>query len=266
MKKLCFLIPVLLIASVLFCKTTVCARQDAVYVNAETGYAAYIDNGAGLGIATERLEEAMIPVTRYGGVAFVSASPDMQADRYAEKRYREFFGTDSGTLFLIDMRHRYIWIFSDGDMYKTVTTGYANIITDNVYRYASRGDYTTCAVTAFEQIVMLMENRRIAQPMKTLNNALLALLCGLALNFIYMVFVTRTKNPTAEEIAWANDWQLHVRSPKTLVISETKTYDPVDSDSGSSSSGGGGGFGGGRSGGGGFSGSSSSGGGGGHRF
>lgn len=45
-----------------------------------------------------------------------------------------------GTVFAIDMDNRNIWIHSDGAVYQVVTKGYADTVTDNVYRYASRGD------------------------------------------------------------------------------------------------------------------------------
>ncbi|MBQ6735001.1 MAG: TPM domain-containing protein [Lachnospiraceae bacterium] len=246
------------------------AAEDAEYVNPDTGYAVYIDDSLEL-IDKEAVREAMIPVTDFGGVAFVSASPSGTSDVYAEQRYREYFGTASGTLFLIDMKNRYLWIFSDGAVYDVITRGYADTITDNVYREASKGNYTECAVSAYAQIVTLLEDGRISQPMKHISNALLALLTGCILNFLLMVKVSKKEKPTAEDLARAGGWSAAFFGAKKILRSETKEYVPRSegggsSGGGSSFSGGGRSSGGGWSGGGGSSGGSSSGGGGGHRF
>lgn len=248
------------------------AAEDAAYVNPDTGYAVYIDDSLEL-IDKEAVREAMIPVTDFGGVAFVSAAPSETSDVYAEQRYREYFGTSSGTLFLIDMKNRYLWIFSDGAVYDVITRGYADTITDNVYAEASKGNYTECAVSAYEQIVTLLRDGRIAQPMKHISNALLALLTGLCLNYYLMAKVSKKEKPTAEDLARAGGWSIAFFHTEKTLRSERKVYAPRSEGGGSSgggssfsgggrSSGGGGGW----SGGGGSSGGSSSGGGGGHRF
>lgn len=243
------------------------AGGESVYVNEETGYAVYIDDAENL-IDEAALLEIMIPVTAYGGAAFVSARANTSAAQYAQDRYREYFGTDSGTLFLIDMKGRYLWIFSDGAVWQSITTPMANTITDNVYRYASRGNYDACAQEAFTQITMVLANRRIAQPMKHINNALLALFCAFLLNFWLAVILGRKEKPDPAEMAKAHAWSFVMKDRRKEKVSNSKTYKPLpQSDGGGSSSSGGGG--GGRSfggGGGSFSGSSSSGGGGGHRF
>lgn len=262
---------VLLIVCFLLSAQTVFALPQPDYINPETGYAVYIDDQAKL-IVRDAVLEAMIPISAYGGVAFVSAYPSTASDVYAEERYREYFGTDSGTLFLIDMKNRYLWIYSDGAIYEVVTKAYANTITDNVYRDATAKDYTRCTVRVFEQIATLLDNGRIAQPMKHVSNVLLALLTGLALNFLLMVYVSRKTKPSREELAEAGGWHAAIFHANKTLKSEQKVYSPKNNESGSSrgSSGGGHSFGGGggsRSfGGGGGGGGRSSGGGGGHRF
>ena len=260
---------------VLLTARPVSAETEPAYRNPDTGYEVYIDDAEGL-IDGQSLLEAMKPVTAYGGAAFVSASPKETSDVYAEKRYRSYFGNGSGTLFLIDMENRYLWIFSDGDIYKVVTRSYADTITDNVYRKATAGKYTDCAVSAFEQITVLLQDGKIAQPMKHISNVLLALLTGLGLNFLLMATASRKTKPSLTELSLAGGWHAGVYNKKKELKSESKMYLPKSDRSGSSSDSGGswssGGGGGGWSsgGGGGFSGggggSSSSGGGGGHRF
>ena len=196
-----------IITSVLLCLLIyapyVQAAPEPFYVNEETGHAAYLDDGAGIIVSSseteeiEALKDDMKKITAYGGVALVTAAPSEQTEVYAEKRYREFFAADSGTLLLIDMRHRFIYVFSDGAIYKTVTKSYANTITDNAYRDATRGNYISCARLVFGQELALLQNRRIAQPMKHMNNALIAILTGLTVHFFRMTCKKRRKRPAA---------------------------------------------------------------------
>ncbi|MBR5970894.1 MAG: TPM domain-containing protein, partial [Lachnospiraceae bacterium] len=211
---------ILFALSVLLSAGPVFAATEPEYKNPETGYAVYLDDVEGL-VETEKVLEAMIPVTAYGGAAFVSASPEQTSDVYAEQRYREFFGSGSGTLFLIDMNNRYLWIYSDGAVYEVVTGAYADTITDNVYRYATDGNYTACAVRAFEQIHTLLLGGRITQPMKHISNTLLALLTGLSLNFLLMVSVSQKEKPLPEELAKAGAWHAAFSHTEKQLKSET---------------------------------------------
>lgn len=84
---------------------------------------------------------------------------------------------------MIDMDNRNIWIHSNGAIYRTITKSYADTITDNVYTYASAQDYYGCASEAYTQMATLLAGRRIAQPMKYISNALLALIIALLINY-----------------------------------------------------------------------------------
>ena len=175
----------------------------------------------------------------------------------AREVYRQYFGKDSGTILLIDMGSRVITIFSDGKIYKTVNTKYGSIITDNVYKYASKGDYYLCATRAFNEEYTLLEGGKIAQPMRHITNAMTAVVLALIGNFMYVWI--RKKRISGETLAKtmmilsAADTVSKAPLAKNLVSSRRSHR---SSDSGGGSSGGGGGFGGGGS----------SGGGGSHRF
>lgn len=228
------------------------------YTNPNTNYRAEIEDDAGLLSEEEitKLAAAMEGITEYGNVAFKTISDNYTGtESYARSFYKEKFGTSSGTLFLIDMDNRNIWIHSDGAVYKVITTSYANTITDNVYREASRGDYFSCANKAFQQIQSLLKGNHIMQPMKYISNALLALILALLINFGYICIFSRLKKPKEEEIMKRIHKHFQATPPTATYTHQTKTYSPVSSDSGSSSSSSGGG-----------GGSSSSGGGGGHSF
>lgn len=232
---------------------------DAVYINEETGYGVYIDDGRDLLTDEEELAliEDMKPVTAYGNAAFVSDAQYGDTKTFAANLYQSYFGTDSGTLFLIDMGARNIWIHSNGAVYRTVTTPYANTITDNVYRYASRGEYYACAAEAFSQISTLLAGGRISQPMRWITNALLAVIVSLLINFLLVRYKGRNVRPARKELIAATIVGLAATGLSMHLTNQTKRYSPRSSGSG----GGGGGFSGGGGGGGG-----SHGGGGGHSF
>lgn len=230
--------------------------------NEETGYYIRIDDQADLLSISEELElqKIMEPISTYGNVAFVSIdyNPEYSTKYYAENYYQEQFGYSNGILFLIDMDERYIWIHSNGEIYDTITTAYANTITDNIYSYASRQDYLTCASKAFEQINTLLEGRHIAQPMKYISNALLAIVIALLINYFLAKTLSSSRKASNSQLLDGIFSKTKINNPQTQFVRQTKRYSPQSSgSSGARSSGRSGG----RSGGGGRSR-----GGGGHRF
>lgn len=232
----------------------------AVYTNPDTGFYIIIEDDAKLltDAECEELAATMQKITEYGNVAFKTVSTSSSStESLARNFYRQKFGSESGTLFLIDMDNRKIWIYSDGAVYQTITSAYADTITDNVYRYASGGNYFGCADEAFRQIYALLQGSRIAQPMKYISNALLAVILALLLNFGLISYYMRIRKPHGSEILDSIQRTFTYSKPIATFTHETKEYSPVSSGSGGSgggghSSGGGGGH--------------SSGGGGGHSF
>ena len=228
-----------------------------VWSNPETGYSVYIDDWAGLLEPSEE-EELLVnlkQVTQYGHAAFVSISENYYYDteRYAREYYLSHFSKDSGTVFLIDMDERYIWIHSDGNIYRTITKSYANTITDNVYSYASDKEYFDCANTAFDQILTLLRGQKIAQPMKYISNALLAVTLALLINYFVVMSFSRSRKASSGQLMKGIYNKVEILDPSVTFTHQSRHYSPRSS--GSSGGGGGGGGGG-----------SSSGGGGGHSF
>ena len=231
-------------------------NSGTVYTNSETGYSVIIEDDASLLSNDEKkqLAETMKDITPYGDVAFKSIDYNpYSTETYIERYYNSIFGTGSGTVFLIDMDNRNIWIYSDGSIYSTITTAYANVITDNVYTYASDKDYFTCANKAFIQEAALLHGRRISQPMKYISNALLAIVIAILINYFIVRQTSRVRKASDNEIVngvFANNAFNNV---SVNFIRQTRTYSPRSSSSSGSSGGhsGGGGGGGGHSGGGG---------------
>ena len=231
-------------------------NSGTVYTNSETGYSVIIEDDASLLSNDEKsqLAETMKDITPYGDVAFKSIDYNpYSTSSFVEKYYHSLFGTGSGTVFLIDMDNRNIWIYSDGSIYSTITTAYANVITDNVYTYASDKDYFSCANKAFIQEAALLQGRRISQPMKYISNALLAIAIAILINYFIVRQTSRVRKASDNEIVngvFANNAFNNV---SVNFIRQTRTYSPRSSSSSGSSGGhsGGGGGGGGHSGGGG---------------
>ena len=240
----------------------------------ESGYRVVIDDEADLLTDAQEadLRAVMEKVLPYGNAAFVSVDQNpTTAERLAESKFMEFFGDVSGALLIIDMDNRYIQLIADGEIYKTVNKTRCDEITDNVYTYATRGDYYSCAAKAFEQVVRLMGGYRVPAPLRYVTNAFLAICLALLGNFALMSLQRRKKvapeNALKVQVAVntaASAAQAAIVGGVVLkMLSQKKTKHVDSSSSGGGFSGGGhsGGGGGHSGGGGGFSG-----GGGGHRF
>ncbi len=198
----------------------------------------------------DQLLEQMIPVTDYGNAAFMIGNlSDSDFVQATGDYYHEIFGNgSSGTIFMIDMTHRQLILFSDGDVYKIVTKSYANTITDNVYRMAKKGDYYGCAAEAFKEVVMLLQGNRIRQPMKHITNALLAIIISSLILYLYLRIKASPDKADAKEILTAIGAATVFAGSTATFRNRQKVYNPHESSGGS---GGGGGGGGGSSGGGG---------------
>lgn len=199
----------------------------------------------------ELLYQDMLPITQYGGVAFVTnaAQYTKTASEYAAEVCRSLFHYDSGTVFLIDMYNRRIEIFSTGAIEKVIGTNRANGIADNIYTYASREKYYECAKNCFEQMLIVLEGGKIAVPMRYVTNLLFAagivlMIMGTALFYDRKMDKLGSKVATVDELGKSSA----VKISKIVMTKQTKTVHT------SSSSSGGGGGGGGYSGGGGGSG------------
>ena len=165
--------------------------------NQNTGdYQLIIEDDANLltGSQKELLEEDMAKLTEYGNIIFKSINTNSTtADSYAKSYYNGKFGKQSGTLFLIDMKNRKIYIFSNGENYNKITDAKAETITDNIYELATDKKYYECAKEAYKQILTVLEGGKIAEPMKYISNAVLAVMVALFINFAIFKIATNNK-------------------------------------------------------------------------
>ncbi len=204
----------------------------------------------------------MKPLTEYGHVIFKTINyNDTTTEKYANNYYYSNFGNENGSMFLIDMYRRYIYIVSGGNNFNAITESKSEIITDNAYRYASSKDYYKCASVAFGEMYKVLAGQKINEPMRYISNICLSLVTGFFACFLYVLAKTRIKPAGNAELVNNCENEMTVKSIEVTPAGIHKVYSPVSESSGSSSHGGGGGFHGGGGGGGGFHG-----GGGGHRF
>ena len=221
------------------------------YENQDTKYKLRIVDEAELFSEDEiaKLKDQMIALTEYGNIALVTLKEnDMSTAGYAEYYYHREFDTNSGSIFVIDMDNRNIYIFSDGANYRTITKRKATIITDNVYTYASEKDYYKCTSKAFEQMQTLLEGGKIAEPMRHISNFVLAITTAFFINFFIVLACSKVKKASNKEVLNSCNIRFDIGEITGTVIGEHRVYNPHTD---SSSGGGGGGGGGGSSGGGG---------------
>lgn len=240
------------------------------YTNKTTEYKAIIEDNANLLSVEEKekLFDQMQPMTKYGHIVLLTITEnDYSPDTYAKNEYYARFENESGTLFLIDMKNRYLYIVSGGWNYKYITRQKANIITDNVYMDARNENWYQCTSKAFSQIESVLEGNKINEPMRYASNIVLSILIAFSLCYLYVLIKTDVSKATNEKILDKCNIDVNVTNVHGDKTGTKKVFSPQINDTGGGSSGGfssgghssGGGFSGG--GGGGFSG-----GGGGHGF
>ncbi|MBQ3295271.1 MAG: TPM domain-containing protein [Erysipelotrichaceae bacterium] len=246
-------------ARILIIISFICLLLAPLRISAASNYRLVIDDREDLLTASEEnmLQIKMEKIRQYGNVGFVTVSQFSSTDTYTKNLYRDLFGRESGMLFVIDMGRRNIWIFCDGAIYRIINKSYANTITDNVYRYATKGQYYDCAYNVFDQAETLLEGGRISQPMKYISNALIALVLAILGNFIFLVIQRGESIANPDTIAKAMSSGVAVGIVSKVMTKSKKSRHVESSGGGGGSSGGGGGGGGGGG---------SSGGGGGHSF
>lgn len=236
--------------------------SSSVYSNSSSGYKAYLLDESDLlsSFEEEEVKEAMIPLTEYGNIAFISGEGSYSASSTARNLLEEAFPSGSASILLIDMGNREIRIQSAGTLYKTINSQVADSITDNIYRYASNGDFGKTAVMAFRQMNAKMEGRFVETPMRWISNFFLAGALALLLNFLLLVSGKQNEAVGASAILGAMVPEFIIAQKRKDLLSQDKTFIPRTRSSGGRR--GGGGF----SGGGSFGGGGRSSGGGGHRF
>ncbi len=183
------------------------------------------------------------------------------AHELADDYYCSQYGMqDDGVAFLVDMDYREIYISGHGKAKKILADGDCLDITDNVYKYASRGEYLNCIVKAFEQASRLLSSGFILRPMRYLVAALISVVLGFLITFFWAMRECGSISDIVSDRTVAT-FMAGAAIAGTAVVYDTKK---VKHESSSGGSGGGGGWD--SGGGGGFSGGGGGSSGGGHSF
>lgn len=218
------------------------------YKNEETGFVAFIDDGQDL-ITTEeeqKLLERLKKLTDFGNAGFVTTYTSYSSFKeLCQSYYRERFSDQNGSIFVIEMNTRQLGLYTDGSNKYIITGSKANSITDNVYRYASRGDYYECADVAFSQVYTVLNGGKIAEPMRYTSNIFIALTLSLFFGFVFVMIKSKIKKASYQEIVKNCDISFEIGETSAVKTGQHSVYSPVSSSSGGGSSGGGGGGGGG---------------------
>ena len=157
--------------------------------NGETGYKAVIEDQAGLLDPAEydSLFATMMPITDMCNAGFYTYSgQDRGYVMNKAKAWANSNFSSTVTLFIIDMSTRQLAVWSSSDVERTLTQSKGYTITDNVYKYASRGQYAACAEAAFNQMNRVLKGEKVSGPMRVISNALLALLAALLLAYLFI--------------------------------------------------------------------------------
>ena len=165
------------------------AAETKTQQNAETGYKAVIDDQAGLLDSAEydSLFATMMPITNVCNAGFYTYQGEsMEYVLTKAKTWANSNFTGTVTLFIIDMATRQLAVWSSSDVEQTLTQAKSYTITDNVYKYASRGQYAACAESAFNQMNRALKGEKVSGPMRVISNALLALLAALLLAYLFI--------------------------------------------------------------------------------
>ena len=210
--------------------------------NEETGYVYVLDDSADFLTDSQEnsLQKQLYDLTAYCNVAFVTTTEHSKSstEDFAADYFDDIFGPHAnGTIFVIDRCLNEIYLYSDGQAHKIITNSRARSITDNTYTYARDKDYYTCAYKVFAQIETLMQGKRIAEPMRYLCSALLAIVAALFLNLFFALWSSRSHKADRRQVMTGLYAQMQIHNPRTQFIRQSRTYSPVSS----GSSGGGGG-------------------------
>lgn len=250
MRKLNKFLTLFIFAFTMVFASTLSVSAAPVTLNNEgSGYALIIDDEADFLTDSEEdsLKDLMLSVSDYCNVACVTTTSHSKysTEDFAADYLENAFGSHpNGTIFVIDRCLNEIFLYSDGQAHKTITNSRATSITDNTYIYATDAydrDYYTCAYKTFEQILALMEGRRIAEPMKYICSALIALILALMLNYFIVMSLSRSRKPNAQKVIQGTFSKVKVNHPSAAFVRQTRVYSPPSSSSGGSHSGGGGG-------------------------
>lgn len=224
--------------------------DEYYYKNKETGYEAYIiDDDEWLTDSDkEKLIKQMRGITEFCNVVFYAdetntSGYESHSENQCVKTMHRLFGEDEpAVIYLMD--DYYDYIASQGSARSVITSAKARSITDNIYRYSDNDDTLNIAAeVAFEQIEDLFNGRKIAEPMKYICNAFIAIFVALIANYLIVNSKSKLKKASVNDMIMGSVNNMGIYDVSVTHIRTDRRYSPRSSSSG-------GGYGGGHGGGG----------------
>lgn len=244
------LIVFIVLASVLMQRMIVKADEDNGTTNNMTPYKSVILDEASLLTAEEKAEIKLVMdkiAKKQNILLYTTSDTDSASTRSKAKDSIINNLGSNGIVLCIDMYNREIYVFAYGSSEKYISNSVGTMITDNIYTYASVGDYHKCCLTGMNQIYSSISGRAITTPMKYICNILIGIV--LASGGVYCaILLTRGKTQIDESKTTST------QTPDITIYSNQELYHhkytKSSSSGGSGTSGGGGGASSGGSGGG----------------
>ena len=211
-------------------------------------YQIIIEDDANLLTESQKLElkSEMTALTEFGYVIFKTTNTNTgyyKPLKYIQDFYYSKYGNASGVAFYIDMKSRQICACATGGLDRVITNGKCDSIMDNVYTYASKGNYYKCAQETFSQMNLLLNGEKIAEPMKHICNVFVSIMLSqFAIYGIYSL-INKNRKPSHKELIEECEVSFEHTPVSVTKTGQHKVYSPSSSDSsgiGGSSSGGGG--------------------------
>ncbi len=166
----------------------------------------------------EELSAKMLPLTAYGDVIFVTTEREGGSVEYKAAQLLGNYtgGTVSGTIFMIDMNLRKLYIYNVGDFQNKITDTDCKNITDRVYRLATKGKYLACAENVFQFEMDTIGGKTVHSSMQIVTKFFLALIVALLFNFVIARISSRPKKTTLSE--WKKNTHSKITFTKKTVL------------------------------------------------
>ena len=149
LKKIVFIILITCIISILPLSNSKAVEKN----NSE--YLIVIEDDANLLTEEEEqnLKIKMEELKEFGNVMFKTTNTYNSSSslRYIQNYYYSRFENRSGLAFYIDMNNRQLCLCATGGLDELITSSKCDTIMDNVYRYARKGNYYSCAIETFSR-------------------------------------------------------------------------------------------------------------------
>lgn len=186
----------------------------------------------------KELKYQMARLTEFGNVIFKTTNTTINNTslKYIQNYYYSKFGNNNGVAFYIDMKGRQLCACATGGLDDKITNGKCDTIMDNVYKYATNGDYYTCAIKTFEQMERVLNGQKIAESMKYICNAILSIMISLFVSYGFFIMSSKNKRANQNELVKECISSLNYSPIEVTKAGTRRVYSPV---SDSSSSGGG---------------------------